>query len=107
MYGIITLCTTYTVCTCIPPSPSLCLTPSPFLSPLFSLPSQFIYHFWQSTPTHTLWACNNCLLTYCLKAVHTVCWLSLACSLFTIDYLELLGIKQVEMCMYVQYIYIP
>ena len=36
-----------------------------------------------------------------LVAVHLLSWLSIACSLFTIDYLELLGIKQV--LLYVQY----
>ena len=60
----------------------------------FSL-SQFIHHFWVSTPSHALWSCQGYLLVLGLKAVHCVCWLSIACSLFTIDYLELLGIKQV------------
>jgi hypothetical protein len=56
---------------------------------------QFTYHFWQSTPSHTLWECNSTILVLSLKAIHTLCWFSVACSLFTIDYLELLGIKQI------------
>ncbi|CAI8010222.1 Nurim [Geodia barretti] len=55
---------------------------------------QLIHHFWTPTPAHTLWECHGYLLTLSLKAVHSGCWLSIACSLFTIDYLELLGIKQ-------------
>jgi hypothetical protein len=55
---------------------------------------QFINHFWQSTPSHSLWDCQGYSLSLFLKAIHSLCWLSIACSLFTIDYLELLGIKQ-------------
>ena len=80
----------------LPPSLFSFLSPSLSLSPSHSVFLQFIYHFWQATPSHTLWECNSNILNLSLKAIHTLCWFSVACSLFTIDYLELLGIKQVH-----------
>ena len=57
---------------------------------------QIIYQFWVSTPAHTLWQSDSSLLYYVLVVVHIASWISIACSVFTIDYLELLGIKQVS-----------
>lgn len=57
---------------------------------------QFIYYFWESTPAHSLWHYDTSVLHYILVTIHVASWISIACSVFAIDYLELLGIKQVS-----------
>lgn len=61
---------------------------------------QFIYHFWCPTPSFSIWRLDSCFLSCVLIFLHLVCWLSIACSLFTIDYLELLGLKQIYYSFY-------
>ena len=53
---------------------------------------------WLWTPiSHHVWHCpdNSTLLLVSIATVHAFCWISVVCSLFTTDYLELMGIKQV------------
>ena len=59
---------------------------------------QFIYHFWEPTPRHTLWSMSmeGGVVFYGMVLLHGLCWVSIACSVFFIDYLELVGIKQVR-----------
>jgi hypothetical protein len=49
-------------------------------------------------PSLALWHWDNSVLVLLLLLLHLMSWLSIACSIFTIDYLELLGIKQVCVC---------
>ncbi|XP_064399434.1 nurim-like [Halichondria panicea] len=53
-----------------------------------------ISYLWCSTPHNTLWESDSGVLHLALAIVHLACWISISCSVFTIDYLELLGIKQ-------------
>ena len=57
---------------------------------------QIMNSFWQVTPNYFIWSSNSRPLNLLLMVVHTACWMSIATSVFTIDYLELLGIKQVN-----------
>lgn len=66
-----------------------------YLRPFVFLP-QVVHHFWVSVPTHVIWHVDSCLLHYVLLIVHIGSWLSVACSVLTIDYLELLGLRQVR-----------
>ena len=56
---------------------------------------QVVNSFWQITPNYVIWSSNSRTLNLILMVVHTACWMSIAPSVFTIDYLELRGIKQV------------
>ena len=58
---------------------------------------QVLYHFWRPTPSCTLWQTGAAsdMLRVMLAAVHVLSWVSIACSLFFTDYLELIGLKQV------------
>ena len=56
---------------------------------------QIVNSFWQITPNYVFWYSDSRPLNLFLMVVHMACWMSIACSVFTIDYLELLGIKQV------------
>ena len=56
---------------------------------------QIVNSFWQITPNYVIWSSNSRTLNLILMVVHTACWMSIATSVFTIDYLELLGVKQV------------
>lgn len=55
-----------------------------------------MHHFWVPVPMHVIWHVDSCLLHYVLLIVHIASWLSVACSILTIDYLELLGLRQVR-----------
>ena len=55
-----------------------------------------VNYFWCTTPSYTLWQTDIRLVHVILLVIHTASWMSIACSLFYIDYLELLGIKQVN-----------
>ncbi len=58
---------------------------------------QVIHHFWQPISSHTLWHLeSNSMVVAMLLVLHLMCWVLIAASIFTIDYLELLGIKQVS-----------
>ena len=57
--------------------------------------AQIMNSFWQVTPDYVIWSSYSRTLNLILMVVHTACWMSIATSVFTIDYLELLGIKQV------------
>ncbi len=68
-----------------------------WLPPFIPPPSlQLISYLWCSTPHNTLWESDSGVLHLALAIVHLACWISISCSVFTIDYLELLGIKQVN-----------
>lgn len=58
---------------------------------------QVIHYFWQPLPSLTLWQLSeedrNLILV--LLITHLLCWVLIASSVFTIDYLELMGFKQV------------
>ena len=64
---------------------------------IFSIPlaNKVMYNLWQATPSHAVWWCESRFLSLLLQALHLLAWLSVCCSVFTLDYLELLGIKQV------------
>ena len=65
---------------------------------------QVVHHTWVPTPSHTIWHEDSALLHCILLIVHIVSWLSIACSVLTIDYLELLGIKQVVVLFNIEYL---
>lgn len=54
-----------------------------------------INYLWTPYSSQTLWRLESYSLVLVFLMVHLLCWLSIACSLFAIDYLELLGIKQI------------
>ena len=64
---------------------------------LYLTHTQIVNSYWQVTPNSVLWFSNSWLLNQFLMVVHTACWMSITCSVFTTDYLELLGIKQVSL----------
>jgi len=58
---------------------------------------QFIHHFWEPVSSRALWHVESSEVTVLLLlALHLLCWVLIASSIFTIDYLELIGIKQVR-----------
>ena len=61
-------------------------------------PSQVIYRLWQPLPDYQLWHCGGdyTIVLLVLSILHLLAWVSIACSVFALDYLELLGIKQVR-----------
>lgn len=64
-----------------------------------------LYTFWRPTPSFTMWqtASGSDLLHVVLAAIQVLCWVFIACSLFFTDYLELIGLKQVCVCVLVSW----
>lgn len=67
-----------------------------------SLSLQVIHYFWQPLPSLTLWKLSeeNHTFILVLFATHFLCWILIASSVFTIDYLELMGFKQIYYSFY-------
>ena len=58
---------------------------------------QVIHNFWQPISDHYLWDCGirSWAFYTVMATVHLLCWLSISCSVYVMDYLELIGVKQV------------
>lgn len=64
-----------------------------------SLFLQVIHVFWEPIPSLTLWRLSegdHNLVFLALLVTHLLCWFLIASSIFSMDYHELMGFKQVR-----------